>query len=99
MLYTVLITSRKLRHYFETYPIEVVTEFPLGEILRNKDANGRIIKWTLELSPYSLEFRSRTTIKSQALVDCRRNMVGSPPRGMPTVVDESVKVRETRTRW
>jgi hypothetical protein len=47
----------------------VVTEFPLGDILCNKDANGRIIKWTLELSPYSLEFRSHTTIKSQALVD------------------------------
>jgi hypothetical protein len=46
-----LITSHKLRYYFDTYPIEVVTEFPLGDILRNKDANGRIIKWALELSP------------------------------------------------
>jgi hypothetical protein len=50
-------------------PIEVVTEFSLGDILRNKEANGHIIKWALELSPYSLEFRSRTTIKSQALVN------------------------------
>jgi hypothetical protein len=46
-----LITSRKLRYYFDTYPIEVVTKFPPGDILRNKDANGRIIKWALELSP------------------------------------------------
>jgi hypothetical protein len=68
-LYAVLITSRKLRHYFDTYPIEVVTKFPLGDILRNKDTNERIIKWALELSPYSLKFQSRTTIKSQALVD------------------------------
>jgi hypothetical protein len=51
-----LITSRTLRHYFDTYPIEVVTKFPLRDILRNKDANGRIIKSALELSPYSLEF-------------------------------------------
>jgi hypothetical protein len=58
-----------LRHYFDTYPIEVVTEFPLGDILHNKDANGRITKWALELSPYSLEFQSCMTIKSQALVD------------------------------
>jgi hypothetical protein len=56
LFYAILITSRKLRHYFDTYPIEVVTEFPLGDILRNKDANGRIIKWVLKLSPYSLEF-------------------------------------------
>jgi hypothetical protein len=47
----------------------VVTEFPLGDILRKKDANGRIIKWALELSPYSLEFQSHMTIKSQSLVD------------------------------
>jgi hypothetical protein len=56
LLYTILITSHKLRHYFDTYPIEMVTEFPLGDILHNKDANGCIIKWALELSPYSLEF-------------------------------------------
>jgi hypothetical protein len=54
LLYAILITSRKLHHYFDIYPIEVVIEFPLGDILRNKDANGRIIKWALELSPYSL---------------------------------------------
>jgi hypothetical protein len=55
-LYAILITSRKLRHYFDAYPIEVVTEFPLGDILGNKDANGCFFKWALELSPYSLEF-------------------------------------------
>ena len=69
MLYTILITSRKLRHYFEYYKIAVVTEFPLGDILRNKEANGRIIKWAVELGTYSIEFRSRPTIKSQALAD------------------------------
>jgi ribonuclease HI len=35
----------------------------------NKDANGRIVKWAMELCPYTLGFRSRSTIKSQALVD------------------------------
>ena len=30
LLYAILITSRKLRHYFEYYKITVVTEFPLG---------------------------------------------------------------------
>ena len=47
----------------------MVTEFPLGDILRNKEANGRIIKWVVELGTYSIEFRSRPTIKSQALAD------------------------------
>ena len=46
-----------------------MTEYPLGDIIRNKDANRRIVKWAMELCPFSLEFASRTTIKSQALVD------------------------------
>ena len=47
----------------------MVTEFPLGDILRNKEANGSIIKWAIELGKYSIEFRSRPTIKSQAPAD------------------------------
>ena len=37
--------------------------------MHNKDTNGRIIKWAMELCPFSLDFQSRTTVKSQALVD------------------------------
>jgi hypothetical protein len=44
LLYAVLITLRKLRHYFQEYSISVVTDYPLGDILRNKDATGRISK-------------------------------------------------------
>jgi hypothetical protein len=65
----VLITSRKLRHYFQEYSISVVTDYPLGEILRNQDATGRISKWVVELSALNIDFKPRTTIKSQALVD------------------------------
>ena len=64
LLYAILVTLRKLRYYFEYYKIAVVIEFPLGDILRNKEANGCIIKWAIELSTYSIEFRSRPTIKS-----------------------------------
>jgi hypothetical protein len=59
----------KLHHYFEYYKIVVVTEFRLWDILHTKEANGHIIKWAIELSTYSFEFRSRPTIKSQALAD------------------------------
>jgi hypothetical protein len=44
LLYAVLITSRKLRHYFQEYSISVVTDYPLGDILRNQDATGRVSK-------------------------------------------------------
>jgi ribonuclease HI len=49
--------------------VVIKTEFPLGTIIRNKDANGRIAKWAIELCPFDLEFTRRDTIKSQALAD------------------------------
>jgi hypothetical protein len=58
-----------LKHYFDGYQVVVKTSFPLGDIIQNKDTNGHIVKWAMELCPYSLEFQSRMTIKSQALVD------------------------------
>jgi hypothetical protein len=69
LLYAVLITSRKLRHYFQEYSISVVTDYPLGDILRNQDATGRISKWAVELGTLNIDFKPCTTIKSQALVD------------------------------
>jgi hypothetical protein len=65
----VLITLRKLRHYFQEYSITLVTDYLLGDILRNQDATGRISKWSVELGALNIDFKARTTIKSQALVD------------------------------
>jgi hypothetical protein len=45
-----------LKHYFDGYWVVVKTNFLLGDIIQNKDTNGRIIKWAMELCPYSLEF-------------------------------------------
>ena len=49
LMCTVLITRRKLCHYFESHPVIVVMSFPLGEVIKNKDAMGRIMKWVLKL--------------------------------------------------
>jgi hypothetical protein len=53
----VLITSRKLQHYLQEYSISVVTNYPLGDILRNQDANGRISKWAVELGAFNIDFK------------------------------------------
>jgi hypothetical protein len=69
LLYALLITSRKLRHYFQAHKIVVPSSFPLGEIIRNRDANGRIVKWAVELGEFEIEFCPRQVIKSQILAD------------------------------
>ena len=69
LLYTLLITSRKLRHYFDEHKVTVVSNFPLGDVLCNQDATGHISKWLVELRAQNIEFVSRKAIKSQVLAD------------------------------
>jgi hypothetical protein len=69
LLYALLITSRNLRHYFQAHKIVVPSSFPLGEIIRNRDANSRIVKWSIELGEFEIEFCPRQAIKSQILAN------------------------------
>jgi hypothetical protein len=59
-----LITSRKLRHYFQAHKIVFPSSFPLGEIIRNRDANNHIVKWSVKLREFKIEFCPRQAIKS-----------------------------------
>jgi hypothetical protein len=50
LLYTVILTRRKLRHYFESHPVTVVSSFPLGrsfsaERPRVESQSGRWKSW------------------------------------------------------
>ena len=69
LLYVVLMATRKLLHYFTDHEVVVVTSYPLGDIIRNRDAMGRISKWALELKGHDMRYVPRTAIKSQTLVD------------------------------
>ena len=64
LLYTVLITKRKLRHYFESHIVIVMTLFPLGEVIHSQNTMGRTAKWALELMDQRITYASRTSIKS-----------------------------------
>jgi ribonuclease HI len=69
LLYAVILTRRKLRHYFESHPVTMVSSFPLREIIQCREASGRIAKWAVELMGETISFATRKAIKSQVLVD------------------------------
>jgi ribonuclease HI len=69
VLYAVLMASRKLRHYFQAYHIIVPSSQPLKNIMRNREATGRIGKWTAEVNEFSIDYVHRSSIQSQALAD------------------------------
>ena len=47
----------------------MVSSFPLGELVRNREAEGRIAKWSVELMGETLTYAPRKAIKSQILAD------------------------------
>jgi hypothetical protein len=69
LLYAVLMTTRKLKHFFLVYTVQVVSDRPLARVLQSKEATGRIAQWVMKIDQYDVEFVPRWAIKSQALTD------------------------------
>jgi hypothetical protein len=69
LLYAIVLTWLKLRYYFEGHPVTVVSSFPLGEIVQNREASGMIAKWAVKLMRETLSYVPRKAIKSQVLAN------------------------------
>ncbi|XP_024005004.1 uncharacterized protein LOC112082136 [Eutrema salsugineum] len=67
--FAVVISARKLRPYFHSHSIVVLTDYPLRTFLHSLSQSGRLAKWAIELSEYDIEYRGRTATKSQVLAD------------------------------
>ncbi|KAG7583508.1 Ribonuclease H domain [Arabidopsis suecica] len=65
----VVTSARKLRPYFQSHPIEVLTNQPFRTILHSPNQSGRLAKWAVELSEYDIEYKSRVSMKAQVLAD------------------------------
>ena len=73
-----VMSARKLRPYFQAYPIVVRTRHPIEKALQ-KRTSSRMAIWSQELGEYGVEFQPRTAIKGQALADFVAEFTGAPP--------------------
>ncbi|XP_019173284.1 PREDICTED: uncharacterized protein LOC109168884 [Ipomoea nil] len=69
IVYALVVTVRKLAPYFQAHTVRVLTDQPLGSVLRNPSSSGRLVKWAVELTQYGIEYQPRPSIKGQALAD------------------------------
>ncbi|GAA0149405.1 hypothetical protein LIER_08586 [Lithospermum erythrorhizon] len=89
--FTVVISTRKLKIYFESHPIKVITNQPLNKVLASRALSGeRLTTCAIELSEFEISFEPRASIKAQALADfiveCRTappQWIGEPDEGQP----------------
>ncbi|XP_075655182.1 uncharacterized protein LOC142625400 [Castanea sativa] len=69
LAFALIVTSRKLCPYFQAHTILVMMDQPLRKAMGRPDAVGRMVQWGVELSQFEVDYKPRTTIKAQALVD------------------------------
>ncbi|XP_013658791.1 uncharacterized protein LOC106363622 [Brassica napus] len=69
LAFAVVTSARKLRPYFQSHTIIILTTFPLRTVLHSPSQSGRLAKWEIELSEYDVEYRPRICAKSQVLAD------------------------------
>ncbi|XP_074370795.1 uncharacterized protein LOC141711956 [Apium graveolens] len=69
LAYALILASRKLRPYFQAHKIEARTSYPLRQVMHKPETSGRMLKWTVELGQFEVDYRPKTAIKGQALTD------------------------------
>jgi hypothetical protein len=60
---------RKPWHYFQSYHIIAPSSQPLKDIIRNREATGRVGKWAIELNEFTIDYVHKSAIQFQALAD------------------------------
>jgi hypothetical protein len=98
LLYTLLIASRKLRHYFQGHSIKVVTDRPLETIVRNPNVTEWVAVWAVELQPFEISFETTKVIKSKALAEFTAKWT-DPFTDEPPEVESTLPGEEAPGLW
>ena len=69
LAYALLLSSKRLRPYFQGHPIHVLTNAPLGLVMKDPGATGRVAKWAMKLKEFDIYYAPRPAIKAQVLAD------------------------------
>ncbi|RDY05175.1 Retrovirus-related Pol polyprotein from transposon 17.6, partial [Mucuna pruriens] len=80
----VVVASRRLRPYFQSYSIIVRTDLPIKQVLRKPDLAGRMVAWSIQLSEFDISFEGRGHIRAQVLADFVNEL---SPKDRPTEGD------------
>ncbi|KAL2230940.1 UNVERIFIED_CONTAM: Gag-Pol polyprotein [Sesamum indicum] len=64
-----VVTARKLRPYFQSHKVVVLTNHPLKHVMSRPEASGRLIEWAVEWGQYDVDYQPRTAQKAQVLAD------------------------------
>ena len=65
----VVFSARRLRHYFHSFTVVVMTNLPIQKVLQKPNVAGRMVRWAVELLEFDIQYETRGSIKGQVYVD------------------------------
>ncbi|XP_068497734.1 uncharacterized protein [Phaseolus vulgaris] len=65
----VVFLARRLRHYFQSFTVIVMTDLPICKVFQKPDVAGRMVRWAVELSVFDVQYEPRGPIKGQDYAD------------------------------
>jgi len=65
----VMFSARRLRLYFQSFTVAVMTDLPIRKVLQKPDVAGRMVRWAVELSEFDVQYEPRGPIKGQVYAD------------------------------
>jgi len=65
----VVFSARRLRHYFQSFIVLVMTDLPIQKVLKKPDVAWRMVKWAVELSEFDVRYEPRGPIKGKIFAD------------------------------
>mgnify|MGYP001553540151 FL=1 len=63
LVLALIYAARRLRRYFQAHQIEVLTSYPIKQILLKPETSGRLAKWAIDLGEHNINYRPRISIK------------------------------------
>ena len=69
LAFALVMAARKLKPYFQAHTIIVLTDQPLKRAMSSLEVAGRMALWAIELSEFNIQYRPRTAVKGQIVVD------------------------------
>jgi len=64
----VVFLAWRLRHYFQSFTVILMTDLPIRKVLQKPDVAGRMVRWAVELSEFDVQYEPRGPIKGHVYV-------------------------------
>ena len=61
----VVFSARRLRHYFQSFTVIVMTDLPIRKVLQKPNMAGIMVRWAVELYEFDVQYEPRGPIKGQ----------------------------------